>query len=412
MKISNLSKRVLGSLAVAGLLAGCSSGGSQSGLTPSAMTPAQSRTHSNVKNHGPLNLSVAAVMLKGNMKPHAVHGIPQFSSPKLNAQQRAVLNNKMNPNIAIGPLLYISDAGTNTVYIYRYKFNFVVGFVNSITTGLNEPQGMCEGKSKAPGTVGKSIVWITNTLSQQIYGYTAPGGIPNTSPTYVVNVLDPDPGYFPVGCSLDPVTGNLAVTDITDALGGVGNVAIFSPATQATSNAPPDHTYFAPNIYRYYFTGYDGSGNLFVDGFDNALVNFVYDELPGGVGPGNQVTLLDSSCTVPVAYSFPGQVEYDPETKWMAVGDQIGLPPSLNREFNSSFCQRRNSVFRVISPPALTPNTDVVQSWIDVKTDRLFGPDAANGYVSLYQYSNGGTGGFPVQIGSGFTLPIGTALMR
>jgi hypothetical protein len=194
----------------------------------------------------------------------------------------------------------------------------------------------------------------------------------------------------------------------------VGNVAIFTPSQQAISDAPPSAVYFAPNVYRYYFVGYDGSGNLWLDGLDSSFTVFEYDELPGGVGPGNGVTLLNSSCSAPLPINFPGQVEYDPETKWMTVGDQgvAGTSPSIQYEFSGANCQKRTTPEDVLSPPATTPNTDVVQSWIDVQTDRLFAPDASNGYVSLYQYTDGHGGFFPVQIGSGFSLPIGSALMR
>jgi len=411
MNIRNLSKEVLGSLAVAGLLAGCSSGGSQSALTPSAMTPTQSHSAQSNGKHTLHSLLTDNSALKGQTRTHARHGIPKFSAPPKSVLMRM----KAHPNAAGGPFLYFTDAGTNTLYIYKYTFGYVTAFYAAITAGLSEPQGVCEGKSKAPGTVGKGIVWVTNTLSSQIYGFTrGPGGLPNTSPTYVVNVLDPDPGYFPVGCSLDPVTGNLAVSDIEDVLGGVGNVAIFTPSQQAISDAPPSAVYFAGNLQRYYFTGYDGSGNLWVDGLDSTLTTFEYAELPGGVGPGNPTTLLNSACSAPLAISFPGQVEYDTETKWMTVGDQgvSGVSPSIQYEFTGGQCQIRQTPEDVLSPPATTPNTDVVQSWIDVKTDRLFAPDAANGYVSLYQYTDGHGGFFPVQIGSGFSLPIGSALLR
>jgi hypothetical protein len=399
MNIRNSSKYILGGLAAAGLLAGCS-GGSQAGLAPSVMTP--THTHS---SHAT------------TMRPYSVP-IPTVAlhAQQLGVQPKQRNGAKVSPSYtATGPLLFLSDFTGNDVQVYKYSSGSVGGQVATIV-GFNGPQGECEGKSKAAGTVGKSIVWITNTGNEQIEGFVRG----QTAPSYVVNTFDPDPGYFPVGCSLDPKTGNLAVTNIEDVGGGVGNVAIFTPTDQAISNAPPSHTYFAPGIWRYYFAGYDGNGNLFVDGLDNSLTTFVFDELPNGVGPGTQLNYCGPGCA-PLTINFPGGVEYDSETKYMAVVDQnSGAGNSKQYEFQISggtATQKKNTPFDIGLPYG--PGTDIVQQWLDIKTDRVFTPDAANAINTLYQHSNGGGCGFPcyptVIIAPGnppFSTPTGSALLR
>jgi len=77
-------------------------------------------------------------------------------------------------------------------------------------------------------------------------------------------------GDIPLGCAVDPTTGNLAVTQEGS---GAGEVAIFS-------NAQGTPTWYRdPDIYTYGLCGYDDSGNLFVDG--NGTGNYLA-ELPKG----------------------------------------------------------------------------------------------------------------------------------
>jgi hypothetical protein len=64
-------------------------------------------------------------------------------------------------------------------------------------------------------------------------------------------------GDIPLGCAIDPTTGNLAVTQEGS---GAGEVAIFPNAKE------PAAWYRDPAIFTYGLCGYDDRGNLFVDG--------------------------------------------------------------------------------------------------------------------------------------------------
>jgi hypothetical protein len=77
-------------------------------------------------------------------------------------------------------------------------------------------------------------------------------------------------GDIPLGCAVDPTTGNLAVTQEAS---GAGEVAIFPNAKE------PATWYQDSDIYTYGLCGYDNRGNLFVDG--NGTGNYIA-ELPKG----------------------------------------------------------------------------------------------------------------------------------
>ncbi len=67
-----------------------------------------------------------------------------------------------------------------------------------------------------------------------------------------------DPGY-PMGCSVDPTTGDLAVANFATSSQS-GGLAIYKSAT----GNPTSFT--DPSFHTYSFCGYDDQGNLFVDG--------------------------------------------------------------------------------------------------------------------------------------------------
>lgn len=137
-------------------------------------------------------------------------------------------------------LLYVSDSGSNSVYVYSFPDGALVGTL----TGLNSPQGDCVDKSQN--------VWIVNAGSKEIVEY-AHGG---TSPLATLN----DPGkYPPFACAIDPTTGNLAITNAEPPYGR-GEVMIY-PNAQGTPRA-----YKVPPVPHLYYAGYDKQGNLFVDG--------------------------------------------------------------------------------------------------------------------------------------------------
>ncbi|MGB8908864.1 MAG: hypothetical protein WCC84_08960 [Candidatus Cybelea sp.] len=115
------------------------------------------------------------------------------------------------------------------------------------------------------------------------------------------------PTADPVGCAVDPMTGDLAVASL--GFGSRGTVAIYKNARSKPT------IYRNSGFHEYFYCGYDDEGNLFVDGLaSDGSGNFVFAELP------KDGTLL-KTVTLNQYIGWPGQVEWD--GKYMAVGDEI-----------------------------------------------------------------------------------------
>ena len=213
-----------------------------------------------------------------------------------------------------------------------------------------------------------------------------------TSPTYEVNVLTPAPGYTPKGCSLDPVSGNLAVSDFSSVTGGAGNVAIFTPKQQAAGDGGPSDYYSVRSVYHYDFPGYGGSGNLFVDGTDASFGKFQLIEFPHGAAPGKAIKLN-------TRVIFAGQVQFDSNSKRMEVNDS-------NTAYEFAISGTTGTKKLTV---ALEGSCAVEQTWLDTLSHTLFVPDFACPGIYVYNYP---AGGYPRRGASGSKEPLGAALIR
>lgn len=213
------------------LLAACS--GNATGLTPSATTAAP----------GAAGLPGALAMR-----------IPDSA-----ASHSALKRSWMSPQAKhVHPLLYTSNALTDEVDIYNAngKSNKLMGQI----TGFNEPYGMCADKS--------GNVYVTNMQSQDILEY-AHGG------TTAINTISDGYGD-PGGCSINPKTGDLAVTNFEGGASGFGNLVVYA-------NATGSGTVFQTGNYAQVFAPvYDGNGNLFFEMMDLANRQTTVYELPSG----------------------------------------------------------------------------------------------------------------------------------
>jgi hypothetical protein len=155
-------------------------------------------------------------------------------------------------------LIYVSDYGNGDVYILEYK----TGYLEGTLTGFTIPLGMCVDRA--------GDVFIANYAGENILEYAHGGGSP-------IATLH-DTGYNPRGCSVDPTTGNLAVTNWEAYPYAGGNLLIYQHAT----GTPTPYT--DPNFFNYGYCGYDNKGNLFVDGYypSSQGSRAVFAELPSG----------------------------------------------------------------------------------------------------------------------------------
>ncbi|MFY9739877.1 MAG: hypothetical protein WAK11_12635 [Candidatus Cybelea sp.] len=316
-------------------LAGC--GESQSSLAPS--TSAQS-FH--------LAVSVGGVLLPTAANParlaRAAQGPPQIPAGK---RRRTEL---------FYYLSYLNDltGGVGAWSVPHLKF------VYAVKGGVSIPDGECS-------KTGAETFWVADSGRDELVEYDYGGKHP-------IKTLSTN-GNEPTGCSVDPASGNIATAiisndDVLVWLGGNG-----TPTTYTTP------------LSKNYFVGYDGSGNLFVDGFAGSV--FRLAELPKSGNSFEPVTLDQS-------IEFPGNVQWD--GAYLAIGDQ---ETSVVYQFacSGTNCTTNGSTL-------LDGASDCVQFWIRKAT--LACGDAGNGDAALWHYPAGGS---PYSVTHPAAAPLGSVIV-
>jgi hypothetical protein len=334
MNISSLSKYALGAVAAAGILAGCSNGGQTGGMGASGINPAAS--------HG---LSATSVAHNGVL--HAITGPSRITPDKKSKGQFA----------------YVSDSGTDTIYVYDFsKGNF--GTEVGSDTNTSEPQGACAHKKDA---------WVTNTGDSDVLEFA--NGSATSSNSLSIS------GEYPVGCSVDK-KGDVAVSDIISTSDTEGNVEVF----KGGKGTPTSIT--CPDLYRYYFLSYDSKGNIWVDG-ENSSYDFAFCEIKAGATSGTAITLN-------VNPEFPGGVTVS--GKDIDILDQDAA--TINQYTISGTSGTEAGTVTLgggISDP--------VQDWQDGKFVLTANAGSANATSFAYP-----AGGSPVSTVSGLSEPIGVSV--
>jgi DNA-binding beta-propeller fold protein YncE len=190
----------------------------------------------------------------------------------------------MAPDAQGQDLLYVSDVGTRDVKVYSYPG----GQLKGTLTGFTEPWGVCAD------TAGD--VFVTDLKGFRIFEFRHGA----KKPAAILR----DPGQEPGGCAVDPATGNLAVANVSTPYTGPGDLLVFLHARGKPKK------YHDTTIHYYQFCGYDGNGNLFVDGVK--LGKFQLAELLKG-----HSSLIDIA--LDKTYSFAGGVQWDGTS--LAIGD-------------------------------------------------------------------------------------------
>ena len=265
----------------------------------------------------------------------------------------------MDPDAKKGRLLYISDAGTNDVVVYRYPSVTEAG----VLTGFDEPQGECVDKA--------GNVWISNSLGSNVLEY-AHGG------TTAIATL-PDRGQYPVGCSVDEKSGTLVVSNIATRRKHRGGLSLYADAM----GNPKIIT--SPDFDEVYFVGFDGRGNLFLDGYNDNHA-FQFGELADGSTTIEPITL--NGATV----RFPGGVQFDDGK--VNVGDQEGAVIYQATERGT-----------ITGSTPLSGASDCVQFFI--RGSAVVCPDAGDGDIETYPYPAGGSA---MQVIPGLVSPTGAAV--
>jgi hypothetical protein len=176
----------------------------------------------------------------------------------------------MAPNTSSENLLYTTEA-CGGICVFSYPGGTLVGEL----ADSNYPLGECVDKSGDVFVVDFGADGGTAGIVEYAHGGTSP-----------IATLS-DPGYYPEACSIDPTTGNLAVT--SDSSGsGTGIVAIYAEA----KGDPTD--YVDPKIFYMGSCGYDDKGNLFVDGQYDHQGTFELDEMLEGSNKFKKIKLTQA----------------------------------------------------------------------------------------------------------------------
>ncbi|HEY1884054.1 MAG TPA: hypothetical protein VGG51_13545 [Candidatus Cybelea sp.] len=240
-------------------------------------------------------------------------------------------------------LLYVTDGGNGNVLMYGYPTLKPLGAISN--TG--DTQGVCSDP--------QGNVWVVPSVFPKITEY--PHGLVKPKAT-----LSDAGAEYPLACSVDPTTGNLAMTNLGSPSGG-GNVFIWTGA-KGTANKIADSA-----MSYVYFCGYDSSGNLWVDGLDS-MYDFVFAELPAGVQNFQTIALA--------GVAFPGGIEWDGTD--IAVGDQQS---STIDQISVS-----GSTATITGTTPLNGSCDVDQ--FAILSGKVFAPDVCAGDGNLYPYPAGG----------------------
>jgi hypothetical protein len=126
---------------------------------------------------------------------------------------------------------------------------------------------------------------------------------------------------FAGACSVDPTTGSVAVMN-----GGGGSGIVIFPYTKKNGWRFA-RMYTIPNMSGASFCGYDGRGNLFVDGGDSS--GFAFAEMPKGAKKFKPVTLNQS-------IEKAGPIQWDGTYVTVADLGEGSRPPVLIYQFRIS----------------------------------------------------------------------------
>jgi hypothetical protein len=237
---------------------------------------------------------------------------------------------------------YISE--TSSILEYGYpKGDAPIGSIGGIAYSEGECTNVLFG-------TGKKTFWVT-TGTNQIDEFK----VGDTSPIETL----PTTAGTPVGCAIDPASGDLVATIINS-----GQVVIYTKATgTGTVSQTP--------LIEAFFDGFDKSSNLYVDGFNS---NDAFGLVELKKGSRRWKTLSTSK---PVMY--PGGVQFD--GKYITVNDQVAHA-IFGYMCSGTTCTLKRTV-------ALTGSSDCDQTWI--AKGYVLCPDIGNVDVEIYKYPAGGS---------------------
>jgi hypothetical protein len=247
------------------------------------------------------------------------------------------------PEAKKGALLYVSGGNSSSSVVEM--FTYPKGKAAGELTDLSYPSGMCVDKAQD--------VFVTQLDGPRDIVEYAHGG---TTPIATLS----DPEEFPIGCSIDPTTGNLAVANELGTY-GAGSISIYAGAKGSAEGPYSDSAF-----HEIWFCGYDDQGNLFIDGV-NSSDQFEFAEMPEGSSSFTNISLNQR-------FHWPGGIQWD--GKYVAVGDREG----------GVIYQTNGAGGQIVGTTTMRGVGIVSQYFIDGKT--VIAPN--NATAMFYHYPKGG----------------------
>jgi hypothetical protein len=265
----------------------------------------------------------------------------------------------MSPATQGQNLLYVSDEATNTVDVFTFPFGTPAGVLQQI----HDPVGVCSDKT--------GDVWVVNAPDHVVkYAHGAHSRGPTIEDPRALRLL---------ACSVDPTSGNLAVTD-TGRPGQAGSVVVY-----AGGKGSPKR-FRSAQLTDVFFCAYDDDGNLFVDGLDGHYA-FHLMELPQG---GQRMRSIKLNQSV----GFPGAVAWD--GKYLALGDRSFRGGHARAIYQISVSGTRGTV---VGTTKLGGSCDLLGFAVpklgsgrgNPQGSRVVAPDVCENTVRIYNYPAGGS---------------------
>ena len=248
-------------------------------------------------------------------------------------------------------LVYVTNRRTGEINILSFPQGVPVGAIS----GFEEPEGECVDAA--------GDVFVTDSKTAQVTVFAHGGVVPIRTLSY--------PRAQPFDCSIDPATGNLAVSNRLFSRKPHSVVAIYA----AAKGSPKTYEHAA---FQTEYCGYDNHGNLFLDGSDHRTE---MAELPKGSS-----TIVNVTLNQPIASQ--GTIQWD--------GQYVAVTSTREAIVYRILFNGRHG--KIVGSTSLAGGVSVTHSWI--RGDKILGPD---NYVYVWPYPSGGD---PIRRYDGFAEPM------
>lgn len=321
--------------------------------------------------------AILAACAGGSQTPTPTPATP--TSPLFNPLTPAAHPNRdtswMSPAAQKQPsLLYISNAGSSDVTVYTYLNGGGLLQVGSLG-GFSLPTGMCTDKA--------GDVWIPDYGTGKLYEYKHGGTTPIATIT--------QQNGRPYDCTVDPATGNLAVTNqLPDGRYSYGNVKVYPKGSKRGTTYIPPYGFASVD-----FLAYDNRGNLFADGAQLYGQPALF-ELPKGSAQLAQITLNGATL------DEPGAINWISPT--LLVGDQNYQnqgAPGAYRIFITA------SVATVVGGVTFPSTQNAYGFWR--RAGKIVVPDHTGNIVRIYTFPGGI---LTSKLTTGISLPFGATVSQ